>query len=175
MSTELVYRRPDKVIVYLYRRLPFGDVEYLLLQRAPTSNAGSIWQTVVGGANWHEGLAEAARREVYEETGLTQLHGLTAIGYAFSFSLRLPENQASAYAPDITDIRNTVFAAGVVSQEPIALSHEHINYGWFPYQEAVEKIHWPEEKEALARLHPLLGTQPSDVHDRTPSDRASQA
>ena len=175
MSTELVHRRPDKVIVYLYRRLASGGVEYLLLRRAPMSNAGSIWQTVVGGANWHEGLAEAARREVYEETGLTQLHGLTAIGYAFSFTLRLPENQASAYAPGVTDIRNTVFAAGVVSKEPIALCHEHINYGWFSYQEALEKIYWPEEKEALARLHPLLSTQHSDVHDRTLYDRAPQA
>jgi 8-oxo-dGTP pyrophosphatase MutT (NUDIX family) len=175
MSNERVYRRPEKVIVYLYRCLPFGGAEYLLLQRAPTSNAGSIWQTVVGGAKWHEELVEAARREVYEETGLTQLHGLTAIGYAFSFSLRLPEKQASEYDPGVTDIRNTVFAAEVVSQEPIALSHEHINYGWFPYQVAVERIHWPEEKEALARLHPLLGAQSADVHDRRLCDRASQA
>lgn len=175
MSTEGVYRRPDKVIVYLYRRLPTGEVEYLLLQRAPTSNAGSIWQTVVGGANWHEGLTEAARREVYEETGLTQLHGLTAIGHVFSFSLSLPENQASVYAPDVTEIQNTVFAAGVVSREPIALSCEHITYGWFPYEEATERIHWPEEKEALARLHPLLSAQPSDLPDRALYDRAPQS
>ena len=148
--TEAVYRRPDKVIVYLYLRVASSEeVEYLLLQRAPASHAGSIWQTVVGGANWDEGLVEAARREVYEETGLTQLHGLTAIGFAFSFSLSLPEHQASLYAPGINEIRNTVFAAGVLSRQPIALSREHVEYGWFSYQEAVSLIHWPEEREAL--------------------------
>ena len=175
MSTEVVHRRPDKVIVYVYHRTECAGVDYLLLQRAPISNAGSIWQTVVGSAKWHEELAQAARREVYEETGLTRLHGLAAIGYAFSFTLRLPENQASQYAPDVTDIRNTVFAAGVVSKEPIALSHEHINYGWFSYQEALQKIFWPEEREALTRLHPLLSARHSAVHDRALCDRASEA
>ena len=42
MNTEAVHRRPDKVIVYLYHRTECVDVDYLLLQRAPTSNAGSI-------------------------------------------------------------------------------------------------------------------------------------
>ena len=150
-----VYRRPDKIIVYLYRRTETGQIEYLLLQRAPTGKAGAIWQTVVGSAQWDEKLIEAARREVFEETGLTRLQGIIAVGYAFSFSFAPPHQ--SHYAPDVKTIRNTVFASEVVSVKPVMLSAEHVDYGWFPYQEALERIHWPEEREALIRLHPMLG------------------
>lgn len=156
------YRRPDKVIVYLFRRSMTGQTEYLLLWRAPSPNTGRIWQAVVGGARWHEDLIEAARREVFEETGLTRLQGITAIGYAFAFPIRLPSGQQSAYAPGVTRIHNTVFAAEAVGARPISLSHEHVGYGWFPYAEAMTRIHWPEEREALTRLHPMIdsGTYP---------------
>ncbi len=153
--SEQVYRRPEKVIVYLYRRLGDSQVEYLLMKRSSTAKAGSIWQTVVGTARWGEELIEAARREVYEETGLTRLQGIMAIGYAFSFSISLPA-ESSDYPPDAGEIRNTVFAAEVASNRPISLSDEHIEYGWFSYQDALRCIHWPEEREALRRLHPLL-------------------
>ena len=149
------YRRPDKILIYLYRRANPGDVEYLLLQRASDSKTGTIWQTVVGSARWDEKLIEAACREVFEETGLTRLQGIMAIGYAFSFDFDMPRDQ-SAYAPDVNQICNTVFASEVVSARPVVLSSEHIDYGWFPYGEALVRIHWPEEKEALVRLHPMI-------------------
>jgi 8-oxo-dGTP pyrophosphatase MutT (NUDIX family) len=151
---EQHYRRPDKIIVYLYRRPSPGVVEYLLLQRHPSGRAGPIWQTVVGSAKWDERLVEAARREVFEETGLTRLQGITAVGYAFSFDFSPRED--SAYAPDVTRISNTVFAAEVVTDKPIALSPEHVAHRWFTYEDALDRIHWPQEREALVRLHPLI-------------------
>ena len=99
--------------------------------------------------------AQAACREVFEETGLTRLQGIMAIGYAFSFDFDMPREQ-SAYAPDVRRIVNTVLASEVVSAKPVALSPEHIDYGWFSYEEALTRIHWPEEKEALVRLHPMI-------------------
>jgi len=159
--SEPSYRRPDKVLVYLYRRGTLsssaGELVYLLLRRHPeTTTSGNIWQTVVGGVRWHERRVQAASREVFEETGLTLLRGITAIGYAFSFPIRLRKDQSSWYPPGVTTVNNTVFAAEVVSPRPIRLSPEHIDYGWFPYPEAMSKIYWPEEKEALSRLHPML-------------------
>ena len=133
---------------------------YLLLQRhLAHSHAGEIWQTVVGSVRWTEERVQAARREVFEETGLTMLRGIMAIGYAFSFPIRLPIGQASWYAPDQTTIDNTVFAAEVIGRRPILLSPEHQAYGWFSFEGALEKLHWVEEKEALSRLHPLIKGQ----------------
>jgi 8-oxo-dGTP pyrophosphatase MutT (NUDIX family) len=166
---EPAYRRPEKVLVYLYRRATsWGDppqdrpkrLEYLLLQRQPgTTNAGSIWQTVVGGVWWQEERVEAARREVFEETGLTMVRGIMAIGYAFSFPIRLRKNQESWYAPGVATIVNTVYAGEVVSARPIVLCKEHIDYGWFPYANALRRLHWPEEREALSRLHPMIAAK----------------
>lgn len=153
------YRRPDKIIVYLYRRPEPDKVEYLLMQRAPAGKAGAIWQTVVGGAEWDEKLIEAARREIFEETGLTRLQGIIAIGYAFSFGFVPPYR--SDYAPDVKQISNTVFASEVVSARPVSLSAEHMDYGWFSYEAALAHIHWPEEKEALVRLHPMVAGGPA--------------
>jgi 8-oxo-dGTP pyrophosphatase MutT (NUDIX family) len=149
------YRRPEKIIVYLYRRTAAGGIEYLLLQRTADGRAGAIWQTVVGNTKWREDRIEAARREVFEETGLTRLQGITAIGFAFSFPFTL-SSHTSAYAPDVDAITNTVFAAEVVSAKPVQLSAEHTAHGWFAYPEALSKVHWPEEREALNLLHPML-------------------
>jgi 8-oxo-dGTP pyrophosphatase MutT (NUDIX family) len=173
------YRRPDKVLVFLYRRShaaygatsvsdAVGMVDrslYLLLQRHPSrSESGPIWQTVVGTVRWTEERIQAARREVFEETGLTMLRGITAIGYAFSFPIRLAKDQESWYAPGQTTIDNTVFAAEVFGRRPILLSPEHQSYGWFSFEEALERLHWPEEKEALLRLHPLVvGQQAASI------------
>ena len=166
---EPAYRRPEKVLVYLYRRAtscgdPFPDrakrLEYLLLQRRPgTTNAGAIWQTVVGAVRWQEERVEAARREVFEETGLTMVRGIMAIGYAFSFPIRLCKDQESWYAPDVTTINNTVYAGEVVSARRILLCKEHVDYGWFSYADALHRLHWPEEQEALSRLHPMIAAQ----------------
>lgn len=156
---DRVPRRPDKVIVYLYRRLPTGEVEYLLLQRMHSSRAPDMWQTVVGTAKWEEDLVEAARREVFEETGLTRLQGITAIGYGFSFPFRVPPGEASHYAPGVDTIRNTVWAAEVVSLRPIRISSEHVAYQWFSFEEALRTVHWPEERRALNLLHPMLSDE----------------
>ncbi len=153
------YRRPEKTMIYLYRRNldepgAANEPEYLLLKRSQ-SQAGHIWQPVVGAAQWDEELIESARREVFEETGVTRLQGLMAVGYAFSFVFRF-SGQESHYPPDAKTIRNIVFAAQVGDKQQIALSDEHIDYGWFPYRDALDKLHWPEDKKALIQLHPLL-------------------
>ena len=130
---------------------------YLLLQRQPKRTlSGDIWQTVVGSVRWTEERIQAARREVFEETGLTMLRGITAIGYAFSFPLRLPKDQESWYAPEQASIDNTVFAAEVIGERPVRLSSEHVAYGWFSFDETLHRLHWAEEKEALLRLHPMI-------------------
>ncbi len=153
---ETQYRRPVKVIAYLYRRTPQNQIEYLLLKRTHDTAAGSIWQTVVGSARWGEGLAEAVRREVFEETSLTRLHGFTAIGYAFSFKFKLDPKFTSYYAPKVDEITNMVFAAEVQDEQEICISTEHVGYRWFTFEGALQKIYWVEDREAINRLHPMI-------------------
>ena len=145
-------------MVYIYRRNPDdaggrSKLEYLLLQRSQ-SQSGHIWQPVVGAANWNEELVESAKREVFEETGITRLEGIMAVGYAFSFTFRFPDK--SQYAPGVDTIRNVVFAARVRPTQAISLSDEHVDYGWFSYEAALSTVYWPEDKKALIQLDPMI-------------------
>jgi 8-oxo-dGTP pyrophosphatase MutT (NUDIX family) len=165
--TETTYRRPEKVLVFLYRRpsVPspeghWGPMQYLLLQRHPERTAsGDIWQTVVGNLRWQEDRIEAARREVFQETGITLHDEVVPLGFAFSYPIHLLDGQQSWYPPGVTAIHNTVFASEVVGDPRVVLCPEHVDSGWFAYAEAWKRLYWLEEKEALSRLHPLIAAQ----------------
>ena len=60
-------RQPRQVHIYLYRQR--GDaVEYAIFQRA---DMPECFQGVCGGGEGDETLEQAARREVFEEAGVT--------------------------------------------------------------------------------------------------------
>src|SRR3990172_4659134 len=64
--------RKKKVQVWLYRSADQGP-EFLLLKRPPNWRSGEFWQPVTGSIEDGETPAEAAQREVREETDLAQL------------------------------------------------------------------------------------------------------
>lgn len=59
----------DKVEVYLFRRRA-GRVAFLALRRAPGRRLAGVWQPVTGKRERGESILQAARREVWEETGI---------------------------------------------------------------------------------------------------------
>ncbi len=60
-------RQPIQVLVYPVKAVDNGW-EYLLLHRL--ASRGDFWQGVTGGVEQGEEFADAARREMIEETGL---------------------------------------------------------------------------------------------------------
>jgi len=58
----IVYKRPESVLVVIHT--PRGEV--LLLRRRQPAD---FWQSVTGSLEWGESTAQAARRELAEETG----------------------------------------------------------------------------------------------------------
>ena len=58
-----IYKIPISVLVVIYTK----QSSILLLHRADRKN---YWQSVTGSIEKQETLIEAARREVYEETGI---------------------------------------------------------------------------------------------------------
>lgn len=129
-------RQPIKVLVYPVRRATSGDWEYLLLRRAP--GEGGLWQGVAGGVEDGEEIAEAARRELIEETGLIPL-ALERIDYSYSFPV--DDDKITVY----------VFVAHVAARQEPEISDEHDKYRWCQFDEALGLLHWPENVEALKR------------------------
>jgi 8-oxo-dGTP pyrophosphatase MutT (NUDIX family) len=117
-------------------------IEYLLLKRLPERNG--FWQPVTGGMEEGETREKALRREVIEETGVKNVVALIEDVYSFEFSDPNP-NQEYAYGVEVSP-----------SEDIVLDRKEHSEYRWCSFQEALQLLHWKENKEALRKLNMTL-------------------
>lgn len=112
---------------------------YLLLHRTREEKVyPDLWQFITGSVEGKEKAAEAALRELKEETGLSAV-SLWVVPYVFSF-----------YNADWDSVNlSPCFAALVQGSEKIILSDEHDDYRWLKYEEAAGELVWPGWKEGL--------------------------
>ncbi len=128
-----------KVQVFLYRKTPDG-LRILLLKRAKTEKG--LWHPVTGNVEAHEGLLNAAVREVDEETGFDV--SPEPLGVTFTYELK--------DGPRKGRYHETAYAARVEPGVTEALSDEHTGAEWVSAAEAETRLSWPEQKRALAAL-----------------------
>ncbi len=128
-----------------------GDGRVLLLHRKP--ERGNFWQPVTGTIEMEETPAEAAAREVLEETGYVVQPvdmGLTQSFMIESQYLELQHGQP-VVASEIT------YSATLDPRLAIRVdSDEHDRYDWFRFDQAYERIRWSDDREALEWLQRSL-------------------
>ncbi len=130
------------------------DGRVLLLRRAPSR--GGFWQQVTGRLEAGESPADAARRELREETGADV--PVVDLGYRHGFGidpalLRPP-------ADGLATVEETAFAARVPRGFACRLSDEHAEHGWFEPAEAIERVRYAGLKRAIALAAARLGALP---------------
>ena len=141
---------PIQVLVYPVRYTG-SDWEYLLLKRIPSRDG--VWQGVTGALEEGEGLEDAAKRELYEETGFTPLK-IEKIDLIYSFSVT--DEWRHLYDVDVKEIVEYVFVAYVGAGEPVLDPQEHNQYEWCSIDEALQLLYWPNNKEALTQVHDVV-------------------
>jgi dATP pyrophosphohydrolase len=109
--------------------------EFLLLERR---RPPGFWQSVTGSLEWGETADDAARRELIEETGITQGF-LRNLQWTQVFEI-LP-SFGKTYAPGITTNLEHAFALKLLQRVPVTLSvKEHAQYRWASAAEAVDTV-----------------------------------
>jgi dATP pyrophosphohydrolase len=100
--------------------------EVLLLQR---TRPKGFWQSVTGSLKWGESPQQAARRELYEETGIMAGNQLQDLAHHESFPIVPPWR--SRYAPHARKNREHWFCLAVTGRRMIRLNtREHSEYRW---------------------------------------------
>jgi dATP pyrophosphohydrolase len=137
------YKRPESVLVVIYT----VDREVLLLERREPAG---FWQSVTGSLASNETPAEAAVREVREETGLLVEDRLVDCGYSNSFEI-LPAWRAR-YAPGVNRNTEYVFRVELDEITPIQLnSAEHRRAEWVPAETAIKRVSSHTNRTAIGR------------------------
>jgi dATP pyrophosphohydrolase len=119
--------------------------EFLLLERRKPPG---FWQSVTGSLEWGEMADAAARRELIEETGITQGF-LRNLQWTQAYEI-LP-SFGKKYAPGITRNLEHAFALKLLQRVPVTLS-EHVQYRWLTAAEALDTASSSTDRAVIQQL-----------------------
>jgi len=135
------FRRPESVLIVIYT----ADGEFLLLER---HKPPGFWQSVTGSLEWGEKADAAARRELIEETGITQGH-LRNLQWTQVYEI-LP-SFGKKYAAGVTRNLEHAFALKLLRRVPVVLS-EHVQYRWLSADEAIATASSSTDRAVIRQL-----------------------
>ena len=144
MNTARAFKIPRSVLVVIHT--PALDV--LLIERA---DQPGCWQSVTGSLESEtEALAQAAWREVGEETGI---RSGALVDWEASQIYKIYPVWRHRYAAGVT--RNTEHVFGLTVSRRVAVKlnpREHLASQWLPWDQAAERCFSPSNAQALREL-----------------------
>lgn len=132
-----------------------ADGNILLIER--TAPPG-FWQSVTGSLEPEDDdIAAAAKREVWEETGIALSDGQLT-DWNESTVYEIYHHWRHRYPEGVFENREHIFSAEIPRDARITLqAAEHAAYGWFSAEQAAEKVFSPSNKRAILLLQQKLG------------------
>ncbi|MDR2506597.1 MAG: dihydroneopterin triphosphate diphosphatase [Candidatus Accumulibacter sp.] len=136
------YKRPVSVLAVIHTK----DLRILLLERALFPG---YWQSVTGSLEENESPFEAARREVFEETGIAApARDFRDWRITNVFGIHMLWRHR--YAPDVEYNTEHVYSLEAARESSVRLAPgEHSDYCWLPWEEAVDKCFSWSNRDAI--------------------------
>ncbi len=131
--------RSAGIIIFLEKS---KEILFLLLHY-PTGH----WDFVKGKTESGETEYETALREAKEETGISDLKFIE--GYKEKISYNFQYEGELIY-------KEVVFFLAKTETEEIKISHEHLDYSWLNYKNALKKTTYQNAKNVLTKANDLL-------------------
>jgi len=141
----------------VFRRVRGGGVQYLMIQYRH-----GHWEFPRGHVEEGETEDQTMRREIEEETGLTQLRLVSGFRESMSFSYTAKGNEREERIAEgrcIFIYKNVHFYLAEALGGEVRLSHEHKNYAWLPFEAAYSKLTFDNGRRVLQRAHDYLTVQ----------------
>ena len=142
-------RAPYQVLVFPYYKGDRG-IEYAIFRRSDAS----WWQAISGGGEEGETIIESAKREAWEEGGISKDSLYIRLDTINSIPAEEFANSIN-WSSDIYVIPENCYGVEILDKELI-LSYEHTEYKWMSYDEAILHLKWDGNKVALWELNKRL-------------------
>ena len=119
-----------------------GETYYLLLRYR-----SGHWEFPKGHVEAQESDPDTVKREVKEETGITNIEILQNFKENIHYFYKLNNELMS---------KDVVFYLVKSRTKEVKLSFEHIGFAWVSYEKAMEKLTYKNAKDILKKAHEFL-------------------
>ncbi|MBU0757990.1 MAG: NUDIX domain-containing protein [Nanoarchaeota archaeon] len=126
-----------------------GTMEFLLLFREPKLHYTGSWNFPKGLIDDGESQMQAAKREIREETGLTDLKFMDGFCEKITYTYNKENDTYSKEA--------VFFLAESISGK-VKISFEHDDFEWLEYDEAYKRLTFENSKKILRKTFDFLNS-----------------
>lgn len=138
-------RQPINILAFPYFVNDEKKIEYAIFKRADCG----FWQGISGGVESEETIFETVKREVFEEAGILVNENIIKLDSIASIKANVFNHKWDKSVFVVTE-----YSFGIeVMNKNIRLSHEHSDYKWLSYDEAVKYLKHDSNKTALWELN----------------------
>ncbi|MFC2012003.1 NUDIX pyrophosphatase [Chloroflexota bacterium] len=147
-------RAPFQILVLPFRHGQGGYIEYAVFKRRDEE----YWQFIAGGGDDGEQPIETAKREAFEEAGISPDSKYITLDSCNTVPVEGVTGEFT-WGKDVYVIPEYTFGVKA-DNKPITISREHTEYKWASFEDATAMLKWDSNKNALWELNARITGQP---------------